>query len=190
MPKSPLQLPGLFSPKAALDMRFNNPAAWSHGRPSVNQAWNESEWKSGRPGVGFNLYTDVGYEEAITGKLQYNGQPYPIRAMFLSQTNLVRNFMGWKELLSHPNMKLVVAIEIGPSDTLPYADVILPDTAYLEKYDPFFEVGMSHDVGYTTRIPSIPAPGETKHTIDIFAEMAMGFNVDLLKQLAGIFVWD
>ncbi|MGE5673692.1 MAG: molybdopterin-dependent oxidoreductase [Mycobacterium leprae] len=190
MPKSPLQLPGLFSPKAALDMRFNNPTAWSHGHPSVNQAWNENEWQNGRPGVGFNLYTDVGYEEAITGKLQYKGQPYKIRAMFLSQTNLVRNFIGWKELFTHPDMKLVVAIEIGPSDSLPYADVILPDTAYLEKYDPLFEVGMSHDIGLTTRVPSIPAPGQVKHTVDMFAEMAMGFKVDLLQQLAGIFVWD
>jgi anaerobic selenocysteine-containing dehydrogenase len=190
MPKSPLQLPGLFSPKAALDMRFNNAKAWSHGHPSVNQAWNENEWQNGRPGVGFNLYTDVGYDDAITGKLQYGGQPYKLRALILSQTNLVRNFYGWKDLMSHPDMKLVVAIEIGPSDSLPYADVILPDTAYLEKYDPFFEVGMSHDVGYTTRVPAIDPPGQVKHTVDMFAEMAIGFKVDLLKQLADIFVWD
>lgn len=190
MPKSPLQLPGLFSPKAAMDMRFNNAGYWQHKHPAINQAWNESEWRADRPGVGFSLYTDVGYQEAIEGKLQYGGQPYNLRAMFMSQTNLVRNFIGWKEMLSNPNMKLVVAIEIGPSDTLPYADVILPDTAYLEKFDPVFEVGMSHDLGYTTRVPAIPPVGQAKHTLDIFAEMAQGFGVDLLQQLAGIFVYD
>lgn len=190
MPTSPLQLPGLFSPKAALDMKFNNPKAWSHGHPSLNQAWNEREWAEGRPGIGFNLYTDVGYDEAVEGKLQYKGQPYQIKAMIMSQTNLVRNFFGWKDILTNPNMKLVVALEIGPSDTLPYADVILPDTSYLEKYDPFFEVGMSHDLGYTTRVPAIQPPGQVKHTIDMFAEMAEGFKVDFFGNLAGMFSWD
>lgn len=190
MPQSPLQLPGLFSPNAALQMRFNAADAWSHKHPSINEAWNQNEWQNGRPGVGFNLYTDAGYKEALEGKLQYGGQPYNLRAIFMSQTNLVRNFFGWKEMLANPNMKLVVAWEIGPSDTLPYADVILPDTAYLEKYDPIFEVGMSHDIGLTTRVPSIPAPGQVKHTLDVFFEMAMGFKVDMVKQIAGIYLWD
>ncbi len=190
MPSSPLQLPGLFSPKAALDMKFNNPQAWSHGHPSVNQAWNQQEWANGRAGVGFNLYTDVGYDEAIKGELSYDGKPYQLKAFFLSQTNLIRGFFGWKEMLTNPNVKLVVSIEIGPSDSIAYSDVILPDTAYLEKYDPFFEVGMSHDLGYTTRIPVIQPPGQVKHTIDMFYEMAAGFQKDLLTPMAGMFGWN
>lgn len=193
MPKSPLFMPGLFSPAAALQMRFNNADYWQHKHPAVNQAWNEQEWQAGRDGIAFSLYTDAGYKEAVDGSLQYRGQPYNLKAFVFSQTNLVRNFFGsddWKSMLQSDNVKLVVAIEIGQSDSLPYADVILPDTAYLEKYDPVFEVGMSTDLGYTTRRPAIPPPGQVRHTLDIFNEMATGFGVDFLGAVAQVYLWD
>lgn len=189
----PTQVPGLMSPQGMLSIFFQNPNFWPHKHPSINQAWNEHQVAAGKDPVAFALFTDAGFKEANEGKLSYKGEPYKLRAFFNSQTNLVRQFYSsddYKAMFTNPDTKLVVSIEISQSDSLPYSDVILPDQAYLEKYDPVFEVGMAHDLALQTRIPSIPAPGETKHTIDMFVEMASAFHADYAAWFAKVYGFD
>lgn len=192
-PFAPVRVPGLFGPKGMLDNFFNNPDFWPHKHPALTYAWSQQQWKGGKEGVAFPLFIDAGYRDAVDGKVSWQGQTYQPRMFIMNQANMVRNFFSssdWKHILSSDSVKLVVAIDIAPNDTSPYADVILPDQAYLEKYDPFFETGMSHDLAYHTRIPAVPAPGQAKHALDMFFEMAAGFGVDLAGTIAKLWGWN
>ena len=63
--------------------------------------------------------------------------PYKVRGMFIYKHNPVLNMPNsakTKEMLKQ--MELVVAIDTMPSDTVMYADVVLPECTYLERTDP------------------------------------------------------
>ncbi len=66
-----------------------------------------------------------------------DGMPYKTRGMFCYKHNPMMNMPNTKktaEMLK--KMELVVAIDTMPSDTVMYADVVLPESTYLERTDP------------------------------------------------------
>lgn len=63
--------------------------------------------------------------------------PYKVRGMFCYKHNPMQNMPNTKktaEMLK--KMELVVCIDTMPSDTVMYADVVLPECTYLERTDP------------------------------------------------------
>jgi thiosulfate reductase/polysulfide reductase chain A len=63
--------------------------------------------------------------------------PYNVRGMFIYKHNPMMNTPNSQktaEMLK--KMELVVAIDTMPSDTIMYADVVLPECTYLERTDP------------------------------------------------------
>ncbi|HEX8961700.1 MAG TPA: molybdopterin dinucleotide binding domain-containing protein, partial [Rhodocyclaceae bacterium] len=78
----------------------------------------------------------------------------------------------WKEILTHKNMELVIAIDVLPSDTTAYADVILPNSTYLERSEPnIYANGVNHDLGLTTRYAAIDPLYDTREIPDILMKM-------------------
>ncbi|KLU58964.1 polysulfide reductase chain A precursor [Peptococcaceae bacterium CEB3] len=174
-----LSLPGLQFPLTAAG-KFFNPAEWSHGHPSFAMAKSMADKAEGKPGVIFPAFSDYGLEEAVEGKLMFNGEPYRIKALLMNAANPVRHFYPdtrWKNILTHPNMGLVVAIDIVPSDTAAYADVILPNQNYIERDEPFlYGAGPATDLALTTRFSAVEPQPQTKGTADILFEFAIGFG--------------
>ncbi len=74
-----------------------------------------------------------------------NGDPYPIDTLILFMANMAwnssMNTMQVREMLSakdeHGNYKLpfLVVVDAFYSETVAYADLVLPDTTYLERFD-------------------------------------------------------
>ena len=68
-----------------------------------------------------------------------------------------------------------------PSDTTPYADVILPNSTYLERDEPtLYGNGVNHDLALTTRYAAIDPLYDTQESPDIllrFTQMISG-NTD------------
>ncbi len=63
--------------------------------------------------------------------------PYKVRGMFCYKHNPVMNMPNTaKTIQMLEKMQLVVAIDTMPSDTVMYADVVLPECTYLERTDP------------------------------------------------------
>ncbi len=190
-----LNLPGMHFPLAAAG-KFFDPSQWPHGRPSFAMAHSMAEKAAGRPGVIFPAFSDFGLEEAVEGKLMFNGEPYRIKALLMNAANPVRHFFPdsrWKKLLTHPNMGLVVAIDILPSDTAAYADVILPNQNYIERDEPFiYGAGPSPDLAITTRFSAVEPNPNTKGTADILFEFAMGFGAldKYMETIASISSYD
>jgi anaerobic selenocysteine-containing dehydrogenase len=171
----PVEKPGMGFAFGLLDI-FGNPAAWEHGKPAVSFAWAMEQQKQGKPSVFIPAMADVGLLESVKGELQFNGEPYMTKAFIMNAANPIRHYFPasrWKEMLSHENVELVVAIDVLPSDTTLYADVILPNHTYLERNEPLlYPLGPSTDLGYTTRLRSIKPLYNSRDTADILCEIA------------------
>ena len=128
---------------------------FSHGKPGWTWAWSAQEKAAGRFNVALPVMTDTGLIESVEGKVQFDGEPYKTRAIIINAANPVRHYYPdthWKDILSHDNMELVVMVEVLPSDTAPYADVILPNSTYLERDEPtLYGNGVNQDMALTTR---------------------------------------
>ena len=63
--------------------------------------------------------------------------PYKVRGMFIYKHNPMMNMPDTAKTIEMlKKMELVVAIDTMPSDTVMYADVVLPECTYLERTDP------------------------------------------------------
>ena len=180
-------LPGLKLPLVRQAV-FNDPKAWVHGHPGISEVWNETRRAEGKPAVPLNLFTDLGMAESIEGKLMYNGKPYQTKAIGIAATNPVRSFYSsddQKAMLSNENVKLVVDIDVLPTDTAAYADVILPDLSYLERPDVLID-SQSADLTFTTRMQAVAPVVDGKHMLDIFFDFAerMGSYDEYVRILA------
>jgi anaerobic selenocysteine-containing dehydrogenase len=90
-------------------------------------------------------------------------------------------------------MDLVIAVDVLPSDTAPYADVILPNSTYLERDEPtLYGNGVNQDLALTTRYAAIDPLYDTEEMADILLKLTEvisgnteGF-IQLIDQLTGI----
>ncbi len=167
---------------------FNDPSQWMHGFPGISEVWNENQRAKGKPSVPFNLFTDLGLSESVEGKLQYKGKPYQTRAIGIAATNPVRSFFSsedQKALFSNENIKIIVDIDVLPTDTAAYADVILPDLTYLERPEVLMD-SQSADMTFASRTPAVPPVVDGKHLLDIFLDFSqrMGSYEPYVKTLA------
>lgn len=65
-----------------------------------------------------------------------NGKPYPIKAWFVYGSNIIKTMPEKKKIeQTLQNLDLLVAIDTLAVDYIKYADVVLPECTYLERYD-------------------------------------------------------
>jgi len=90
------------------------------------------------------------------------GRPYPITGLVLYGTNLfhtVPNVPRTKAALQ--KLDLVLAVDVLPQDHIAWADVVLPEATYLERYDELWACG--HKTPYIAlREPAIEPLYQTK----------------------------
>ncbi len=107
--------------------------------------------------------------------------PYPVRGMFIYKHNPVLNMPNSSktiEMLS--KMELVVAIDTMPSDTVMYADVVLPECTYLERTDPVKTFG-GVEPAIAQRNKVIDPLFETKPIIDILRGLSQKLSKPLFE---------
>jgi len=64
------------------------------------------------------------------------GLPHPVKAWFVYGANLLKTMPDKQETIKAiQNLDLMVAIDTMPMDIVNYADVVLPECTYLERYD-------------------------------------------------------
>lgn len=173
---------------------------FQHGKPGWSWAFSQQEKEAGRPSVALPVMTDTGLPESVKGELQFKGKPYRTRAILVNAANPVRHYYPdtyWREALSHENVELVIAVDVLPSDTVPYADVILPNSTYLERDEPtLYGNGTNQDLALTTRYAAIDPLYDTEEMADILYKLTgivsgnqKGF-LQLIEQLTGMKVAD
>lgn len=111
-----------------------------------------------------NKYPFATGEQISTGirEATITGKPYPIKGWFIYGTNLLQALPNQSETIKAiQNLDLMVVVDVVPSEIACWADVVLPESVYLERYDdlnasPFKEgfVGI--------RQPVIDSPNDQK----------------------------
>ncbi|MHB1658206.1 MAG: molybdopterin-dependent oxidoreductase [Acidithiobacillus sp.] len=143
-----------WSAKAAAD-----PNTYPHGYPAWAAVHRDQTPKDSPDWAAFPFTTEVGLDSAVKGKLTWKGTPYLCKAILFNGTNPLRDAPEsfWEEVLNHPNMDLVVVMDVMPSDTLAYADVVLPELTYLERDEPaIYGNGTNPDNMLITRYQAVP----------------------------------
>jgi thiosulfate reductase/polysulfide reductase chain A len=101
-----------------------------------------------------------------------DGKPYPIKAWFVYGTNLIQSLPQRAETLKAIEaLDLLVVCDLIPAEIAGYADVVLPEASYLERYDDLLPVSW-HQSGVALRQPMIAPPGEAKPGWWIAKELA------------------
>lgn len=116
--------------------------------------------------------TDLIRDTAITGK------PYPIKGCVIWGQNPIQTIPNQEKTIKMlEQMDFVMCVDVMPTDITMYADILLPDTCYLERYDMIksgtqWNFADEHQQYIAPRMPLV-APGfERKESIYITNEIA------------------
>ncbi len=103
-------------------------------------------------------------EEITTGirEATITEQPYPIKGWFIYATNLIHALPNEAETIKAiQNLDLMVVVDVIPSEIAGWADVVLPESVYLERYDDLhMSANKTPFVGI--RQPVVDAPADQK----------------------------
>lgn len=122
--------------------------------------------------------TDLIRDTAISGK------PYPIKGCVIWGQNPIQTIPNQEKTIKMlEQMDFVMCVDVMPTDITMFADILLPDTSYLERYDMIktgtqWDFAEEHKQYIAPRMPLV-APGfERKESIWIVNELAkrMGYE--------------
>ncbi len=119
------------------------------------------------------------HEEITTGlrEATITGEPYPIKGWFVNATNLIHALPNEAETIEAiKKLDLLVVLDVIPSEIAGWADVVLPECNYLERFDEL-NVGWFRDPFVGIRQPVIDAPHEQKPNWWIAKELAKRLGV-------------
>ncbi|QOQ97649.1 thiosulfate reductase PhsA [Helicobacter winghamensis] len=107
-----------------------------------------------------------------------DGKPYAIRGLWITRSNPVMTVNNSNEVVEAlKKLDLFVSVDVYVSDTSQYADIILPESTYLER-DEQFLASNGKNPGYQVRQKVVETIGDTKPSWQIYLEMAqkMGYE--------------
>jgi len=104
------------------------------------------------------------HETITTGirEATLTGQPYPMKGWLVYATNLLHALPDERETIQAiQNLDLMVVIDVIPSEVAGWADVVLPEAIYLERFDDL-NVEWFREPFIALRQPVVEAPHEQK----------------------------
>jgi thiosulfate reductase/polysulfide reductase chain A len=106
------------------------------------------------------------------------GEPYPIKGWFVYSTNLIQAVPDQAATIrALQALDLVVVVDVVPSDIAGWADVVLPESVYLERYDDL-NVELFREPFIALRQPVVDPPGDQKPNWWIARELAMRLGLE------------
>ncbi len=115
------------------------------------------------------------------------GEPYPIKSLVVWGTNPIKTMPQQEETMKAiKNMDFVMVTDVSPTDITMWADILLPEACYLERYD-HIEKGTQWDQNdkpqqfIAARMPLVEPMFERKDPVWIINELAtrMGHGSDI-----------
>ena len=103
-------------------------------------------------------------EEITTGirEATITGNPYPIKGWFIYATNLIHALPNQEETIKAiQNLDLMVVVDVIPSEIAGWADVVLPESVYLERYDDL-HMSAFKETFVGIRQPVVESPADQK----------------------------
>lgn len=107
-----------------------------------------------------------------------NEKPYPVKAWVNTRFNYPINVANTNEAIKAiKKLDFVLSVDIYMNDFTQYADVILPESTYLEKDESIMEKAGSAP-GFYMRQKAVEPIGDTKSGYEIFRELARIMKID------------
>lgn len=115
---------------------FYRPARFEIEQPQIPAFKEPSKsWVDLFPGK-YPVATSVPTNALIDGSIPENNPGYPIKGWFVNATNLLSTVPDMTNTLKAiQNLDLMVVIDTMPMEITGWADVVLPECTYLERYD-------------------------------------------------------
>jgi thiosulfate reductase/polysulfide reductase chain A len=105
------------------------------------------------------------------------GKPYPVKGWFVHGTNLIQAMPNQRETAAAiEKLDLLVVCDILPTEITRYADVLLPEDTYLERYDDLLQ-GAGKQPFLGLRQPVVQSPHDTRPAWRIAKELAEALGV-------------
>ncbi|MEW6511693.1 MAG: molybdopterin-dependent oxidoreductase [Bacteroidota bacterium] len=121
------------------------------------------ESKKGKADNAGNKYP-FAHETISTGirEATLTGLPYPVKGWFVYATNLIHALPNEAETIAAiQNLDLLVVIDVVPNEIAGWADVVLPESVYLERFDDL-NVEWFREPFVALRQPVVESPHEQK----------------------------
>ncbi len=107
------------------------------------------------------------------------GKPRPIKGLMIYGTNILASWPQpdrTREALK--KLDFIVAVDVMPTDPVLWADVVLPEASYLERYDIPLKVRHAKRAFVGLRQPIVAPPGEAKGPFFIARELSLRLGLD------------
>ena len=113
----------------------------------------------------------------IDASIPENNPGYPVKGWFVNGTNLVFTIPNQANTFKAiQNLELLVVVDTMPMEITGWADVILPECTYLERYDSL-RAAPHRKPAIALRMPATPPLYDTKPGYSIARELAMKLNL-------------
>ncbi len=119
-------------------------------------------------------------EPITTGirKATLTGEPYPVKGWLVYASNLIHALPNPDETIEAiRKLDLLVVVDVVPSEIAGWADVVLPEATYLERYDEL-NVEWFKEPFVALRQPVIDAPADQKPNWWIARELALKLGLE------------
>ncbi len=103
------------------------------------------------------------------------GEPYQAKGWFVSRQNPALSIPDRKKTMEAlEQLEFIAVVDVIMNDTAWYADVILPESSYLERYDPLHVV----DDKVFIRQPVVEPTGDTRSALWIYKQLGERLGLD------------
>jgi thiosulfate reductase/polysulfide reductase chain A len=122
-------------------------------------------------------FADLGLTTGVR-EATLTGRPYPIKSWFVYGTNLLQALPNQEETIrALQQLDLVVVVDVVPSEIAGWADVVLPEAVYLERYDDF-NTEPFREPHLSLRQPVVDPPADQKPGWWIARELALRLGLE------------
>ncbi len=134
--------------------------------------------------AGVHPYAPPGTPTDLIREAAINGKPYPIKSCVIWGQNPLQTVPNQKMTIDMlQQMDFVMCVDVMPTDITMYADILLPEASYLERYD-YIKKGTQWNLAgkqeqyISARMPLVKADFERKDQVYITNEIAkrMGYG--------------
>ncbi len=106
------------------------------------------------------------------------GEPYPIKGWLTYAVNLLQSLPNQARTIEAiQKLDLLAVVDVIPSETAGWADVVLPESIYLERYDDL-NVELFRQPFIALRQPVVPSPDEQKPNWWIARQLATKLDLE------------
>lgn len=125
-------------------------------------AFPEPKWTWKEIGESFPMAQMGITTEVIKASIPENNSKYPIKAWIVAGTNITKSIPNKKMLEDAMSaIDFMVVVDTMPMDVTGYADVVLPECTYLERYDGI-RSATNREPSIAVRVPAVKPKYESK----------------------------